>query len=338
MLRLSLAFLSGVLVTGAFIFAKGLAKDTPPSEFVSEAAIQSAATVRSDMLPHAVTLATGDIATQRAVLDEYFFAPKIEEARRLYPVRESVLEIDGVYTEVFEPEGGVPQANAARVLINLHGGAFSLGARTEGRLESIPVASISKTRVVSVDYRQGPEHRFPAGSEDVATVYRHLLKDREPAQIGIFGCSAGGMLTAQSVAWFDAHNLPQPGAVGILCAGAGEFGKGDAAVITAAFGERLGGSELVYFEGVDWKDPLVAPLHHDNLLKKFPPTLVVTSTRDGALSSAIVTHQRLVGLGVDAELHVFEGLMHYFFADTSLPESRQVFDIVARFFDGHLAR
>ena len=194
-------------------------------------------------------------------------------------------------------------------------------------------------RVVSVDYRQGPEHRFPAASEGVATVYRHLLKNHTPEQIGIFGCSAGGMLTAQSIAWFDAQELPQPGAIGIFCAGAGEFGVGDAGVITGAFGEDHGGERTMpYFEGADWSDPLVAPIDHPDLLRQFPPTLVITSTRDGALGSAIVTHQRLVGVGVESELHVYEGLMHYFFADTSLPESRQVFDVTSRFFDRHLAQ
>lgn len=339
MLRLIIAFLAGALVVGGAVLAQRFTRSVPPSVFVSEEAIRAAAAVREDMLPHAIDLATGDIATQRSILDEYFFAPRIEEARRLYPVRESVLEIDGVYTEVFEPRTGIPPHNAGRVLINLHGGAFSLGARTEGRLESIPVASVAGMRVVSVDYRQGPEHRFPAASEDVASVYRHLLEDHSPEQIGIFGCSAGGMLTAQSLAYFDSHDLPRPGAAGIFCAGAGAFGVGDAAVITTAFGERLGGdAEIAYFEGADWANPLVAPLDHPEFLRRFPPTLVITSTRDGALSSAIVTHQRLVGIGVESDLHVYEGLSHYFFADTSLPESRHVFDVIARFFDRRLAR
>lgn len=339
MIRMILAFLAGVLVVGGFVLARQLTQSVPPSEFVSEEAIQSAAAIRADMLPHAIDLATGDIETRRSILDEYFYGPKIEQARELYAVRESVREIDGVYTEVFEPAAGIAPENAGRVLINLHGGAFSLGARTEGRLESIPVAAVSGMRVVSVDYRQGPEHRFPAASEDVAIVYRALLEEHAPAQIGIFGCSAGGMLTAQSVAWLDAHDLPQPGAVGIFCAGAGRFGIGDAAVITAAFGERLGGDgSMPYFDGADWDDPMVAPLRHPELLARFPPTLVITSTRDGALSSAIVTHQRLVAAGVESDLHVYEGLMHYFFADTSLPESRHVFDVIARFFDDRLAR
>jgi acetyl esterase/lipase len=334
-----LAFLAGGLVVAVVFVVQQLAASAPPSEFVSEAATRAATEVRERMAPHIVKLATGDIDERRAVLDEHFYGPKIEVARRLYPVTEEVLEIDGVYTEVFTPAGGVPPENAERVLINLHGGGFSLGARTEGRLESIPVASVAGMRVVAVDYRQGPEHRFPAATEDVVTVYRHLLESHAPGQIGIFGCSAGGLLTAETVAWLDAHELPQPGAIGIFCAGAGRFGSGDAGPITEALGATMpGAGEMKYFEGADWKDPLVAPIDHPEVLRRFPPTLVVTSTRDLALSSALVTHQRLVGAGVESELHVYEGLMHYFFADTELPESRHLFDVIAGFFDRRLQR
>ena len=56
------------------------------------------------------------------------------------------------------------------------------------------------------------------------------------------------------------------------------------------------------------------------------------------LSPAIATHQELVRLGVDADLHVWDGLQHSFFTDIDLPESKEYFDVVARFFDKHLGR
>ena len=339
MFRILLAFLAGAALASLFFIVRSLTGSPPASVFASPEAIRAAAAMREQMAPHIVSIMTADIDERRAILDEVFFAPRIAEARRLYAVQERVLDIDGVYTEVFEPAGGVPEKNSGRVLINLHGGAFMMGARTEGRLESIPVASIGGMKIVSVDYRQGPEHRFPAASEDVATVYRHLLKQYRPGQIGIFGCSAGGMLAAQSVAWFDAHDLPQPGAIGIFCAGAGQVGEGDSAVITDAFGTNFsGGGDMPYFEGVDWSDPLVSQLGHPEVLAKFPPTLVINSTRDLTLSSGLATHQALVGLGVPSELHVYDGLVHYFFADTGLPESRHAFAVMADFFDRHLER
>lgn len=339
MLRIALAFFAGAGLTALAYTLAPLFSSPPPSPLISEAAQQSLAGVREDMAPHLADFMTGDVATQRAILDEHFFAPRIATARSLYAVDEQPLEIDGVYTEVFTPAAGIPAQNADRVLINLHGGGFAYGARTEGRLESIPVAATAGMKVISVDYRQGPEHRFPAASEDVATVYRHLLQTYKAEDIGIFGCSAGGMLTAQSVAWFDANALPQPGAVGIFCAGAGQYGTGDAAIITKAFGTALADDGVVaYFEDQNLDNPLIFPQGHPEVLKKFPPTLLITSTRDGALSTAALTHQQLVALGVRADLHVYEGLHHYFFADTELPESRHAFEVIARFFTRELGR
>lgn len=337
MFRVLLGLVLGALLASTWFLLQPLLSPPPPSVHISPEAKQAMVDMREQMRPLIKDMIAGDVHTRRAILDEHFFAPRIAVARKEYPVEEEVLPIDGVYTEVFTPVGGVPPENAHRVLINLHGGGFSMGARTEGRLESIPVANIARMKVVSIDYRQGPEHRFPAASEDVATVYKHLLQTYRPENIGIFGCSAGGMLTAQSVAWFDAHDLPQPGAIGIFCAGAGEFGTGDADVITRAFGVNFSsGEKMEYFEDESWDNPLIAPQEHPELLAKFPPTLLITSTRDGALSSAAITHQRLTGEGVHAELYVYEGLVHYFFADTELPESRHVFNVIVDFFNSRL--
>ena len=47
-----------------------------------------------------------------------------------------------------------------------------------------------------------------------------MLDDYDPpAHIGIYGCSAGAMLTAQAVAYALRHELPVPGAIGLFCAG-----------------------------------------------------------------------------------------------------------------------
>ena len=110
-------------------------------------------------------------------------------------------------------------------------------------------------------------------------------------------------------------------------------------MIAKALGQRAGGSgDVGYFEGADWNDPLVAPMNDLELLARFPPSLIISSTRDLALSSALVTHQRLTEAGAESDLHVYEGLVHYFFADTDLPESRHAFNVIARFFDSHLDR
>lgn len=270
----------------------------------------------------------------------------------LFPTTREDTTIAGVHAYIYRPKSGIAPGNRRRVLINLHGGGFSGCFPGCAELESIPLAELGRIEVISLDYRQGPEHRFPAASEDVAAVYRQLLKSYPARNIGIYGCSAGGMLTGMSVAWFQRQGLPRPGAVGIFCAGAtlADIGfGGDAAYTAAPLGEARpapsaqparasGPPPLGYLAGVDPRDPLAAPAESAEVLARFPPTLVITGTRGFEMSSAVYTHTQLVKAGVDADLHVWEGLFHGFFYNPDVPESRDAYKVMIRFFDRHLGR
>jgi len=271
----------------------------------------------------------------------------------LFPVDRQDTTIAGVHAYVYRPKAGVAPGNKRRVLIDLHGGGFSGCWPACAELESIPVAALGRIEVISLDYREGPEHKFPAASEDVAAVYRQLLKRYPAKNIGIYGCSAGGMLTGMSVAWFQTHGLPRPGAVGMFCSGAtladGGFG-GDAGYTAAPLGEARpappptppakssGAAPLGYLAGADPKDPQVAPASSMKTLSRFPPTLIITGTRGFEMSSAVYTHSLLVKAGVDARLHVWEGLFHGFFYNPDVPESRDAYDVMVKFFDRNLGR
>lgn len=281
--------------------------------------------------------------------------PKVERAKGTYPVTIEEQRIGGVRTHVITPTDGVSPANRNRILINLHGGGFMVGAGLHGIAESIPVSSIGKFEVVTVDYRMAPEYRFPAASEDVASVYRVLLKKYPPANIGIYGCSAGGTLSAMAAAWFQKESLPTPGAIGIL--GAAAFGNfyfpgkagswdGDSAYTAPPL---VGQQPLTldqtrtlppdaYLSQTDLTNPLVSPASSPSVLAKFPPTLVLTGTRAWDMSAAIQTHRELVKAGVDAELHLWDGMGHCFFLEEDLPESREAYDVVVKFFDKHLGK
>ncbi len=261
--------------------------------------------------------------------------------RRRHPVTIQSLDVGGVPVQWVAPKQRMTSASKDRVLVNLHGGAFLWGAGSGGLVESIPVASLSRTSVITVDYRQGPEHVFPAACEDVATVYRGLL-DRYPAKnIGIYGNSAGGVLTAECVAWFLHARLPLPGAIGTLCGSVAEL-DGDSVYVAPAL---VGTStslrsfmDLPYFRRADPSDPLVFPANSPALLARFPPTLLVTGTRDYTMSSVLKSQRLLVNAGVNVELHVWDGMWHSFFVDAGMPETDEVYAVVARFFDKHLGR
>jgi epsilon-lactone hydrolase len=273
-----------------------------------------------------------------------FMKPMIERDQKLFALDRKDEQIGGVHTYLYGPKSGVAEKNKKRVLINLHGGGFSGCWPGCAELESMPISAMMQIRVIAVDYRQGPEHKFPSASQDVASVYRELLKSYKPNNIGIYGCSAGGMLTAMSLAWFQTHGLPSPGAVGIFCASAGSFG-GDATYIAFPLGEGHmppvhppGHSRLSYFSGTDSKDPLVSPINSSEILAKFPPTLLITGTRDFALSGTLFTDTQLVKQGVEVELHVWDGLFHGFFYNADVPESRDALNVMVKFFDRHLGR
>jgi len=101
---------------------------------------------------------------------------------------------------------------------------------------------------------------------------------------------------------------------------------------------RAAGSLLDYFQGADLHSPLVSPAVSPQVLSKFPPTLIITATRGFELSSAVYTHTQLVKYGAPAELHVWEGLFHGFFYNPDVPESRDAYDVMVKFFDRNLAR
>ena len=97
-------------------------------------------------------------------------------------------------------------------------------------------------------------------------------------------------------------------------------------------------SPLGYFEGADLHSPLVSPAVSPQVLAKFPPSLIITATRGSELSSAVYTHTQLVKNGAVAELHVWEGLFHGFFYNPDVPESRDFYDVIVRFFDRSLGK
>lgn len=317
----------------------------PLSEFLSPEAKAYVAQHLKDM-QHPERLVQVDGVPQ-------FLQTYLARQRALYPVERRDATIAGVHAYVFTPRAGISARNRHRVLIDLHGGGFSGCWPACAELESMPIAALGRIEVVSLDYREAPKYHFPAASEDVAAVYRALLKTHRPQSIGIYGCSAGGMLTGMALAWFDRHGLPRPGAVGILCAGgasaSGVAFAGDATYTALPLGEARMPPQpaarppsspvsLAYFSGTDPHDPLVAPVNSPQILAWFPPTLIVTATRDFAMSNAVFTHTQLVKAGIDAQLHVWEGLFHGFFYNPDVPESRDCYSVIVKFFDRELGK
>lgn len=260
------------------------------------------------------------------------------EAKKLYPVNVEEKTIGGVCTDVISPIT-IPESKRDWVLINVHGGGFVTDSGS--LVEGIPIANLTQTKVVSVYYRLAPEHPFPAAVDDTIAVYKELLKTYKPRHIGLFGTSAGAILTAETAVKIRQLGLPLPAALGVF-SGLGDMGaRGDSlAMFTlGGFGgpQPEAGSGLGPYVGkTNPRDPVLSPLYAN--LKGFPPTLFVTSTRDILLSGTTRLHRAFLRAGVDADLVVFEALPHAFWYDYQLPETKEALGIMAKFFDRNLAK
>ena len=314
----------------------------PVSGLLSEEA-QAMQRARADMPLFDAAGFDTPIAERREQVNAYAYMA-MPRLREQFPVTIERTAIAGVNVLDVRPEAGV--RDESRVLINLHGGAFIVGWDGIALMESIPMAVLSGLRIVSVDYRMAPEHRHPAGVEDVAAVYAALLEEYAPANIGIFGGSAGGALTAQAAAWLPAHGLPQAGAVAILGAGAVPFDSGESAYtagyIDGSFPpppvDGSVGHDMTrgYFDDCDPKDASAWPGYHLNVLAQFPPTLILTGTRALDLSPAIYTNSQMLKAGQKPILIVGEGMGHCFHYQLNLPEGRDACAAIVAFFEENL--
>ena len=278
------------------------------------------------------------LAERRKHTDEWR-ARDSAEAKRLYPVNVEETTTAGVRTDIITP---LAEADKNRVLINLHGGGFN--SDSGSLIEGIPIANLAKVKVVSVYYRLAPENPFPAAVDDVVAVYKELLKTYQPRNVGIFGTSAGAILTGEVAVKIKQLGLPLPGALGMFSTLADFSRPAESQQLFSLSG--LPGNvspqnsdhphDEFYVGNTNPKDPVLSPLFAD--LHGYPPCLLVTSTRDLLLSNTSMFHLALLRAGVDSQLLVFEALPHAFWYNFQLPETKEALHMMANFFDQRLGR
>jgi acetyl esterase/lipase len=281
-----------------------------------------------------------DLAKMRAGVDAWR-KRDTAEALQLYPVTVETSTSAGVRTDVITPQA-IPAENKNRVLINLHGGGFIVDSGS--LIEGIPIANLTKTKVVTVYYRLAPENPFPAAVDDVVAVYKDLLKTYQPHNIGIFGTSAGAILTGEVAIKLKQSGLPLPAALGMFSTLADFSRPSDSRQLFTLTGfsgdlkpqDPNRPPDELYPAKADRRDPVLSPLFAD--LHGMPPSLLVTSTRDLLLSDTSMFHRALLRAGVDAKLAVFEALPHAFWYNFQLPETKEALEMMAKFFDEKVGR
>ena len=188
-----------------------------------------------------------------------------------------------------------------------------------------------------------PDHPHPGAVDDVQRVYSELLKRYLANAIVMGGTSAGGGLTLAAVHRLKAAGLPVPAALHLGTPWADLTKSGDSLYTLEGIDRNLGTYDgilgeaaMLYAGDTPLTNPLLSPIYGD--FSGFPPSYLVTGTRDLFLSDTVRVAQKMRAAGVEVQLNVFEVLSHaeYVTANDS-PQHRQVYQGLTKFMTKHLA-
>jgi epsilon-lactone hydrolase len=263
--------------------------------------------------------------------------PTLAAARTALGVTLEATNVGGVKGFILTPKE-IPQAHKNQLVVNLHGGGWIFGAGESGTGEAMQMAAFGGYRVLAIDYRMPPDAPYPAALDDVTAAWRAIVTTTDPRRIAVEGASAGGGLTLSLMLRAKAEGLPLPGAIA-PCSPPGDSWKTNEWIDNIIVSNDGYPSRVLklYAGGHDLKDPQLSPIYGD--FHGLPPAILITGTRDLLLSDTVRAHRKLRRVGVEADLHVFEGLSHVqHLYDPTRTLSKEVFGEIGRFFDVHLAK
>ena len=241
------------------------------------------------------------------------------------------------------------EGKSAPVAVNVHGGSWSYGDKAASEnLHDIPELVTRGYLVAAINYRLAPKYKFPAMIEDAKCAIRYLRANAatynlDPKRIGVFGCSAGGHLSAllgvaDASAGFEgtggyAEQSSRVQAVVDVC------GPTDLSLMdlnNPARAERM----LPVFGATTGGDPLLtraSPVTY--VSKDDPPFLILQGDNDAVVPmfQAQRLYDRLKAAGAPATLVVVKNADHCLPPnDLMRPTRDEIAKLIADFFDQHL--
>ncbi|MDN3643865.1 alpha/beta hydrolase [Lutimonas halocynthiae] len=245
-------------------------------------------------------------------------------------------EINGTVVRYISPPK-IADKYTNSYFINIHGGAFILNGGDASYTEAMLIASSLQIPVISIDYHMPPEHPYPTGLNDAVAAYKGILEKHPNHNLFLGGTSAGGNITMVTTLKLIEEGVELPKALFLGTPVTVLNKKGDSFYTNENLDRVLGtwdgflaASFKLYANGVDLESPYLSPLNAN--LSGFPPSILVTGTRDILLSSTVMTHLKLRDAGSTSDLMVIEGQSHgdYMLAAKS-PESKSVYRELDKF-------
>lgn len=212
-----------------------------------------------------------------------------------------------------KPEGGQPDA----VILHVHGGWFNWGSAKAYRHLVGHIAAHAGVAAFIPDYRLAPEHPFPAASDDVRNCYAGLI-ELGYKKIAVVGDSAGGTLALVLLLSLKASQVSNQviPIAGVALSPVTDLSLSGASWTTRATADpyfvQPQANELVrsYLNGADPNDPAASPLRAD--LRGLPPIRVHVGEDEVLLDDSVQFVDRALAAGIDAQLHIWEGMVHGF--------------------------
>jgi acetyl esterase/lipase len=225
---------------------------------------------------------------------------------------------------LYTPSGGSGQAAGVMPLIVYwHGGGWVIADLDTYDATPRALAAQTGAVVLSVHYRQAPEHMFPAAHEDAVAAYRWATQNAaqigaDPRRIAVAGESAGGNLAINvAIAAREQQNLPEP--VHVLAV----YPVAGTDMNTPSYQENAQAVPLSK-AGMEWfvrhvfespqgaQNPRIDLVGRANL-QGLPPVTIVSAQIDPLRFEGEALAQKLRQAGVDVQQRTFEGVTHEFF-------------------------
>jgi acetyl esterase/lipase len=300
-----------------------------------------------ESLPDPATLPAWPAADDRAGWKRAWEAgeaasePNVQATLKRYGPTVEERKVGGVPVLDIKPKGW---KDDRRVLVHLHGGAYTLYSAHSRLPSSVPAATATGLRVISVDYTVAPVGKWREVTDEILAVLDGLRKEGHPLKnIAIYGESAGGALATGSVLKMRDGGLGMPAAVVLWSPWADITNSGDSAVTLRDFDpyyvyeKHLKRAADAYADPKDQKHPYVSPVYGD-YAKGFPPTLIQGGTREIFLSHFVRQYRAIDAAGGTAVLDLYDGMPHVFQMRPELadaPETRAALKKMAAFLKMH---
>ena len=241
-----------------------------------------------------------------------------------------------VHARIFTPRTG---KSSYPVILYFHGGGFVIATIDTYKSSAQALAEKTDAIVVSVEYRKGPEFKFPTAHNDAYDAYAWLLTHAntfkgDTAKVALAGESAGGNLAAATSLAAVQKGIKKP-LYQVLVYPIANNDTTTASMTQYAVAVPLGRSEVTWFTDrylnspADGNDPRISLVDAANL-SVMPPTLIIAAELDPLQTEGMQLYNNLKAAGINAEYMKYTGVTHEFFGmNTVIPEAQQAEDLAA---------